>query len=63
MEFKDKVIAVRGKLYITQKQLAFELGVSFTTVNRWEQGHHQPSFIARKRFEDYCARKRIAFDT
>ncbi|GHV02658.1 hypothetical protein FACS1894211_14500 [Clostridia bacterium] len=62
MKFSEKVIAVRGKLYVSQKQLADEIGVSFSTVNRWEQERHEPSFIAQKRFEDYCKRKGITFD-
>jgi DNA-binding transcriptional regulator YiaG len=61
MKFSEKVIAVRGALYIIQKQLASEIGFSFSTVNLWEQGHHEPSFIAQKRFEDFCKKKEIAF--
>ena len=34
MEFKDKVVAVRKKLFITQEQLASELGCTRQTVNR-----------------------------
>ena len=32
----------RQKLGLTQKQLAEELGVTTTTVNRWERGEVMP---------------------
>ena len=42
---------IREKLKLTQEQLAGELGVSFTTVNRWERGHAKPSPLAKKCIE------------
>lgn len=61
MEFKDKVMNVRGKLFLSQVQLAKELKVSFATVNRWENGHNQPSFITVCKFQDFCERNGIGF--
>jgi predicted transcriptional regulator len=54
MKFSEKAMAVRDKLYVSQKQLADEIGVSFSTVKRSEKGHHEPSFIAQKRFDGFC---------
>jgi len=45
MDFNDisKIIAqLREKLGLTQENLAQELGVSFSTVNRWETGKSEP---------------------
>lgn len=39
--------AIRGKLDLTQEQLADRLGVSFATVNRWEGGANLPQKAAR----------------
>ena len=36
---------------LTQEQFAAELGVVFPTVNRWENGHAQPSPLALKGIE------------
>ncbi|MDR0763884.1 MAG: helix-turn-helix transcriptional regulator [Bacteroidales bacterium] len=47
---------------MSQERLAEEIGVAFSTVNRWEQGYHEPSFLTRKRFEDFCNQKGIKFD-
>jgi len=38
--------AIRGKLNLTQEQLADRLGVSFATVNRWEGGSNAPQKAA-----------------
>lgn len=37
---------IRTKLGLTQEDLAHKLNVSFSTVNRWEQGHTKPSRLA-----------------
>ena len=39
---------LRGRLGLSQEQLARQLGVSFATVNRWESGRTQPSARARQ---------------
>ena len=39
--------AIRARLDLTQEQLAERLGVSFTTVNRWEGGASRPQKAAR----------------
>lgn len=59
MEFAEKVKFVRTKLKLSQEDLAHELGVSFATINRWENGSYNPSRLAKKAFEDYCERKNI----
>ena len=38
MEFKDKVKFVREKLCLSQQDLAKAAGISFNTINRWENG-------------------------
>ena len=45
MTFTEKVKYVRGVLLISQKELAKELGVSNITINRWENGVINPSFL------------------
>ena len=41
--FSIRVRKVRAAAGYSQEQLAAELGVSFATVNRWENGHTEPS--------------------
>lgn len=62
MEFKEKIKLVRLRLMMSQKEIAKELGVSFATVNRWEKGHHEPTFLVRRKFDDLCKKHNIFFD-
>lgn len=62
MTFAEKIRFLRGKLYISQQALAKELGVSFATVNRWENGHTNPNWMLECKFYDYCKEKGIEFD-
>ena len=45
---------VRTKLGMSQQMLAQALNVSFTTINRWENGKAEPSNLAKKTFFDFC---------
>lgn len=49
MEYKDMIKALRDKLIITQDELAKLLGVSFVSVNRWENGHHEPTIKVKRK--------------
>ena len=54
MTFSEFVISVRRKLRLSQKQLASAINVSYSTINRWENGHVLPSNLAVKSFYDFC---------
>lgn len=54
MTFSEFVIIVRKKLALSQKQLASAINVSYSTINRWENGHVIPSNLAMKSFYDFC---------
>lgn len=61
MNFAEKVKMVRKELKLSQEKLAARLGVSFSTVNRWEKGHSFPSYIAQRQFEQLCKENGIIF--
>ena len=46
----------RVQLALTQEYLAREIGVSYTTVNRWENGRFMPSKMALRQIEAYFDR-------
>ena len=54
MTFPEFVISVRGSLKLSQKQLAAAINVSYSTINRWENGHVVPSNLAVRSFYDFC---------
>ncbi len=47
--FGDRIRRLRGKLGLTQTQFAQSLGVSFASVNRWENSQSRPSALAWRR--------------
>jgi DNA-binding transcriptional regulator YiaG len=59
MKFSQKVKEVRVKLELSQEQLAREIGVTFSTVNRWENGKTQPNNLAKKVFNEFCKKNNI----
>ena len=54
MEFGTKVKVVRQKLGVTQMELAKMLNVAYSTINRWENAHHDPSYKASKKLDEIC---------
>jgi DNA-binding transcriptional regulator YiaG len=48
---------VRRQLGMSQEELAYALGVSFATINRWENGKTSPSRLARNHLKMFCDQK------
>ena len=46
------VCELRERLGLTQEKFAAKLGVTFPTINRWENGRAKPSPLAVKQIED-----------
>ncbi len=47
----DAIRSLRTKLGLTQEQFAAEVGVTWSTVNRWENGRGNPSPLAMRQIE------------
>ena len=65
MDYKDisKTIGqLREKLNLTQENLAKELGVAFSTINRWETGTSEPRGKAKKKIIEMIEKAEIEFD-
>jgi DNA-binding transcriptional regulator YiaG len=61
MPRRDRTIAslvksIREQLEISQEDPAPALGVSFATVNRWENGQAKPSRLAKAQLDAFCTR-------
>lgn len=50
--FSDQIKQLRARLGLTQVELAERLGVSFPTVNRWENGKSVPSQLSWNRLRE-----------
>lgn len=62
MTFSEKVKYVRMKLYLSQKALADKLGVSYATVNRWENQEKKPQLAQLGKFNSFCEENNIKFE-
>lgn len=62
MNFSEDIKKIRRKSLLTQEEFAKILGVSFTTINRWETGKSKPNLKAMKMIDNYCKSKKIDFD-
>ena len=47
---------LRIRLGLTQEEFAHAVAVTFSTVNRWENGHAKPSKLARRAIEALARR-------
>ena len=45
---QHRIRELRQNLNMTQENFAHEIGVTFATVNRWENGKTQPNKVAQK---------------
>ena len=55
-ELARKIKGLRSKMGLTQEQFAAKVGVTFSTVNRWESGKSKPSPLATKQIEELMER-------
>ena len=46
IRLSEMVKELRGQLELTQEQFAAKIGVTWSTVNRWENGRGKPSPLA-----------------
>ena len=50
---------IRENVNYSQIEMADELGVSFATINRWENGHTIPNRLAQEKIYDFCVKHSI----
>ena len=62
MDYRKIVKQLREKMLLSQEEMAKKLGVSFATINRWENGHHEPTFKERRKLRDLCKKYHVDFE-
>lgn len=62
MEFSKVIKDIRIKALLSQAAFAKEIGVSFSTVNRWDMGKAKPRYDAMKRIKAFCEKNSIPFE-
>lgn len=62
MKFSQAILRLRKSLNLSQMAFAKELGVSFTSVNRWENEAQKPSPLALRILKVYCSERNLPFE-
>lgn len=62
MEYQKIIKNLRTKLVLSQQEFAELLGVSFTSVNRWENGKHEPTIKIKRKILSLCKQNNIEIE-
>ena len=62
MNWAELIKKLRNKLLITQMELGEMLGVSFSTVYRWEMGCHEPTMKLKRKIAELCKKNGIKME-
>lgn len=62
MNYAEAVKALRKKMILLQMEFADYLGVSFGTVNRWENGKFTPTVKAKRKLAPLFKKYEIEVD-
>ena len=49
MQYFQAIKLLRKRMLVTQAELASVLGVSFASVNRWENDEHEPTMKIKRK--------------
>ena len=59
MEYAKLIKKLRNKLILSQTEFAALLGISYTTVSRWESGLHEPTIKMKRKIVELCRQNNI----
>ncbi len=59
MDLAKKVKELRNKMFIIQMELGEMLGISLSTVNRWEMGMYEPTMKMKRRLNELFKENKI----
>ena len=62
MDYSNLIKELRNKMLLTQTEFAVLLGVSFGSVNRWENGKYEPTIKAKRKLKVLCLEYNIKFE-
>lgn len=63
MTYSEEIKKIRLKCFLSQEAFGRELGVSFSSINRWESGKTKPNMSAMKKIKEFCEKQEIDFNT
>ena len=57
----EELKKARQRCFLSQESLAKIIGVSVSTINRWESGESKPNLTAMKQIKDFCLSNDIEY--
>ena len=57
--FSEVIKNVRKSCFLSQQDFAKKIGVSFSTVNRWETEKTMPNYKAMQKIDEFCKMRGI----
>ncbi len=62
MNWAQSVRELREKMLLTQVEFAKKLGVSFASVNRWENAEHEPTMKIKRELMKLMKKYKVVED-
>lgn len=62
MDFGEELKRIRKKSLMNQTEFAEALGVSFSSVSRWENKKAIPNYQALKKIKKFCENNNLSFE-
>lgn len=63
MNYSKQIKKLREKLIMSQSEFAQLIGVSFSSVNRWENGNYEPTIKIKRKLQKLFDENKIGGDT
>ena len=60
MDYAKVIKLIREKMLLTQQELADLLGVSYVSINRWENGVHEPTMKTKRKIKKLMIKNNIS---
>ena len=59
MTYPEAIKKLRTKMLLTQTEFAELLGVSFESVNRWENGKNEPTMKIKRKISELLEKNKV----
>ena len=59
----DELRKIRQKTLLSQTDFAKAIGVSYSTINRWETGKSKPNIAAMRNIKAFCEQQKLSYET
>lgn len=62
IDYPATILRLRATLNLSQMALAELLGVSYTSINRWENGKYEPTRMVKERIKLLCEENNVKIE-